>query len=166
MVFPPIHWFQGIEGAVRILSDLEYLAIKEFDGKLTGSLSSEFTTNATQITVTPATGKTFYHLRSRLYPVLNTAVATTDDADATARADVELKNESTVIDVLTFEAKSQSSLSSGSGANSTLQPETNIIDSLAGDGAKTMTLVSTNNTGTFRVSLIGVTENDADSPKA
>lgn len=148
------------------LSDLEYLAIKEFDGKLSKTLSAEFTTNAIQITITPATGKTFYHLRSRLYPVVNVAIGTAGDNTANRRADVELKNETAVIDVLTIDVETVSSLSSGISAMGISQQETNIVDSLAGDGIKTMTLTSTNISGTYRVSLIGVTEDNAVSPKA
>ena len=48
------------------MSDYEFLAIKEFDGKLIHLVSSEFTGNAAQISYTVPSGKTFYHLKSKL----------------------------------------------------------------------------------------------------
>ena len=170
MVFQPIHPFSSLTQVVEeTLSDLEYLAIKEFDGKLIKSLSSEFTGNATQITITPASSKTFYHLRSKLYPVIDVIALPgggVGNSVINRRADVELINDGIVIDVLTLQMQARQADADMGSSSVTSQLETNILDSLAGNGVKTMTLVSTNNSGTFRVSMIGILEDPGTSPKA
>ncbi len=61
------------------LGDLEFLRDLELSGDLVHLLSSEFTANADQITFTPASGKTFFHIRSKLYPVVDTVVTGTKE---------------------------------------------------------------------------------------
>ena len=161
-------WVFYFRSGKKRVSESEYLAKKEFDGKLSKSLSAEFSGNAAQITITPASGKTFYHARSKLYPVVNTISLPAVSGGTNVvnrRADVELTNDSTVIDVLTYDFEGWqfgAVIAASSGPAS--QQETNIMDSLDGDGAKTMTLTSTNTSGTYRVSMIGFTEDTGDDP--
>lgn len=44
----------------RRVSETEYLSVKEFDSKLITAVSTQFDTTGVKITVTPATGKTYY----------------------------------------------------------------------------------------------------------
>jgi len=63
MVFPPIHWFSGIRGKSGRLSDIEFLAKKDFDGKLVkneGFLSAA----GDLATLTANSGKDMYIARA------------------------------------------------------------------------------------------------------
>ena len=148
------------------LSDLEFQRDLELAGDLVHLLSSEFTGNADQITFIPANGDTFFHIMSKLYPVVDTIFMNAIDNTVTRsnrRADIELTFNSVLKDVLThdFETLNGTIPTSGtsrSGAGSAAkagQYETNIIESMLGDGVKSIKLTSTNNTGTYRVSLRG-----------
>jgi hypothetical protein len=139
------------------ISDLEFLRQKQLDGDLIHLISSEFTGNADQITYTPATGKTFYHIKSKLYPVDNTVFGGTQSAGnhtANRRADVELTIDAVVVDTLTydFEVKDVNGVGQMDGIG---QFETNIFESLVGNASKAVKLTSTNNSGTYRVSMLG-----------
>jgi len=157
-------------GEIIDMGDLEFLSNLEITGDLIKELSVEFTNNATQITVTPASGKTFFHVRSKLYPVVDTIktgiAANNTVVTSNRRADVEITNESTVVDILTHDMESTQGSGSvtnvpqGQGnAAATGQYTTNIMDSLIGDGIKTFTAVSTNTSGTYRVSIFGWIQN-------
>ena len=86
------------------VGDLEFLSNLEIAGHLIKELSAEFTNNAAKITVTPASGKTFFHVRSKLYPVVDTIktgiAANNTVVTSNRRADVEITNESAVVDRL------------------------------------------------------------------
>ncbi len=148
------------------LGDLEFQRDLELAGDLVHLLSSEFTGNADQITFVPANGDTFFHIMSKLYPVTNSiAMATANNSVTTTnrRADVELTFDSSLKDVLTHDFESvngtvpnSGTVRSGAGsAGKAGQYETNIIESMVGDGIKSIKLTSTNNVGTYRVSLRG-----------
>lgn len=175
MVFPWVAFLKERGGNV---GDLEFLAVKEFDGKLIHTVSSEFTGNADQITYTPASGKTFYVLRCKLYPVTNTIATTapttsTGDTTTNRRCDVEITLDGTVIDVLTHDMESINGVWTGSGstrnaegsAGQAGQYESNIVESMDGDAVKAVKLTSTNTSGTYRVSLLGLLEDTGTSPK-
>jgi len=63
MVFPPTHWFQGLKGRRR-LSDIEFLAKKDFDGKLVKNMGEQRTTIGTLATLTASSGKDLYVARA------------------------------------------------------------------------------------------------------
>ena len=163
MVFPFIT-FTGIKGGRTRLSDFEFLSIKEYGGKLIHELSAEFTGNADQVTYTVPSGKTFYKLKSKLYPVTSVI---TGGVSTTRSADVELTFDGTVKDILTYYQLDWTSTSSvgGASASNTGQFETNIVESMAGDGVKQIKLTSTSTSGTYRVSLMGIIETTGTSPK-
>jgi len=152
-------WITFVSLGAVDLGDLEFLRDKELAGDLIHLLSSEFTGNADQITFIPASGKTFFHVRSKLYPVVNT-IAGSLGAGATVnrRADVELTFDTVLKDVLTFDMESVSGANGGSAASAG-QPETNIFESMVGNGVKAIKLTSTNNSGTYRVSMLGWIQN-------
>ena len=158
------------------MSDYEFLAIKEFDGKLIHLVSSEFTGNAAQISYTVPSGKTFYHLKSKLYPVVDTVKngkgAVNTVTLSNRRVDLEIQIQSDAAkDVLTHDMESAqgsasvTNVAQGQGnAAVTGQYESNIVESFDGDGSKVFTLTSTNTSGTYRVSMIGIIETTGDSP--
>ena len=141
----------------RKLGDLEFLRKKELDGDLINLLSAEFTTNADQVTFTPASGKTFFHIESKLYPVVDT-IAITQSA-TNRRADVELTFDAVIKDVLTYDFEHTVNTSTTDnqkhGQGQTGQFKSNIFESMVGNGIKVIKLTSTNNSGTYRVSLTG-----------
>ncbi len=141
--------------------DLSFLRDKERAGDLVKLLSSEFSTNADQITFVPPNGKTFFFSRARLYPVTDT-VALAPGAGGntllTRRTDIEITNDGTIIDVLTHDHHSRQADANMGSSTRTGQYESNVFDSLVGDGIKEFKLVSTNTSGTYRVSLLGWTE--------
>lgn len=173
MVLPWI-FYQEIIARGRKLSESEFLTIKQFDGKLIKEISAEFTGNGVQITRTPASGKTFYFLKARLYPVVNSIVtgsAGNTPVTSNRRADVEIKLDGTVIDVLTHDmettfgsAESAAARAEGN-AGQAGQYESLIVDSMDGNAIKKIELTSTNVVGTYRVSLIGIEENTGTSPQ-
>jgi|21_taG_2_1085346.scaffolds.fasta_scaffold02800_2 hypothetical protein len=139
-------------------NDTEFLARKQKQGNLVSEISSEFTGNADQITITPSSGKTFYLIGIKLYPV--TDVLTT--SNGTRRTDVELTYDGTVKDVLTFSSMSVYTYTYRSGAGNSqnagqLTGNTRGI-SMEGNGSKQIKLTSTNTTGTYRVSIMGYYE--------
>lgn len=160
MVGPWIHFLEvlGID-----LGDLEFQRDLELAGDLIHLLSSEFSGNADQITFVPANGDTFFHIMSKLYPVTDTIItgaASNGAQTANRRADVELTFDSVLKDVLTHDMETTfgvdaASAEASGNASQTGQYETNIIESMVGDGIKSIKLTSTNNSGTFRVSMRG-----------
>jgi len=165
MVGLPLILFQvGVED----VGDIIDLAKLEFNSKLIDMLSSEFTGNADQITYVPASGKTFYHIKSKLYPVNNTIVLSTTASVVNRRADVEITFDGTIKDVLTYDWESQSATVSdpGVGGGNAGQFESNTSESLEGDAIKAIKLTSTNNSGTFRVHMKGFIEDTGTEPSA
>lgn len=156
-----------VKGKRTKMGDLEFLTVKQFDNKLIKTLSAEFTGNAVQITRTPASGKTFYFLKAKLYPVVNT-ISAAANTTTNRRTDVEIRLNGVAIDVLTFdmEALFQTGGFNGGGMAKANQLESLIVDSMDGNGTtKKVELVSTNTSGTFRVSLLGIEENTGTSPQ-
>lgn len=84
MVRPPIHWMQGLSPAVvkKTLSDIEFLAKKEFDGKLVTDEGTR-TTTGDIATLTANTGKDMYLAKAKF------SIETTNTG--IQRAIVELK---------------------------------------------------------------------------
>jgi len=166
-------WIAFIPPLVRVISggdemsDIQFLAIKKFDGKLFKELSVEFSGNATQITHIVPNNKTFYLARVKLYPVVNTIFFSgTPNAIVNRRTDIEINFDGALVDVVTFDEESRTgNQGNGAGAAQAGQFDSNIIDSIDGDGIKTVTLVSTNTVGTYRVSLIGWEEDTGTSPQ-
>lgn len=176
MVFPFIT-FTGVKGGRSRLSDFEFLSIKEFGGKLIHEISAEFSTNADQISYTVPNGKTFYHLKSKLYPVTDTIATGSGGASSSypktlnRRADVELTFDGTIKDVLTHDMEtthgsnaSNANVAEGNSGQAG-QYETNLVESMAGNGTKQIKLTSTNTSGTYRVTLMGIIETTGTSPK-
>lgn len=142
-------------------TEVEFLAKKEREGNLVHSISSEFTNNADQITITPASGKRFYLLGIKLYPVVNTVVFTAS-AILNRRADIELTFDSVIKDILTHDHESGDAGSNEGNAMDNAGQYTGLAKgiSMSGDGAKTIKLTSTNTSGTYRVSILGYYEDE------
>jgi len=141
-------------------SDIAFLRNKSRDGDLVELLSTEFTGDGDQITFVPPNGKTFYLFRARLYPVTNTIIGAFNLSIGVdiqiRRADVEITNDGTIVDVLTYDYRIGEDDAVGMGQASTGQFESNLVaNKLIGDGIKEYKLVSTNTSGTYRVSLVG-----------
>jgi len=149
------------------VGDLEFLRDLELAGELIHLLSGEFTVGADQITFTPASGKTFFHIKSKLYPVVDTIITGSSFGSpqtANRRADVELTFDTILKDVLTHDMETSFGNDSGNttaegNLGQTGQYETNIFESMIGDGIKIIKLTSTNNSGTYRVSMMGWIQN-------
>lgn len=146
-------------------TEVEFLAKKEREGNLVWSISSEFTGDADQITITPASGKTFYLLGIKLYPVVNTIITGGNSAVTTEnrRVDVELTFDGTIKDVLTHDQETSYGSSAGTTAAGNSGQAGQFIGlakgiSMAGNGVKTVKLTSTNTSGTYRVSILGYYE--------
>ena len=160
MVGPWISFIPGV--AVDVVGDLEFQRDLELSGDLIHLLSSEFTGNADQITFVVPNGETFFHIRSKLYPVTNTVASIVVASAITTtnrRADVELTFDSILKDVLTHDFESVNgaggSTTAAGSAAVTGQYKAEMVESLVGDGIKSVKLTSTNNSGTYRVSLYG-----------
>ena len=152
-------------------SEIEFLAKKEREGNLISEISAEFTGDADQITVTPASGKTFYLIGAKLYPVVDTVVGGAGTGGSTTlynrRVDVELTFDGTVKDILThdFETRAGSSSSfatfaQGQGGTTGQYQTLAKGISMSGDGAKAIKLTSTNTSGTYRVAILGYYEDE------
>ena len=148
-------------------SEVEFLAKKERDGNLVWSISSEFAGDADQITITPVTGKTFYLVQAKLYPVTDsiiTGAANTTTTTTNRRVDVELTFDGTVKDVLTHDMETTyGSNIAGTHAqgNAAVTGQYGTLAkgiSMVGNGVKTVKLTSTNTSGTYRVSVLGYYE--------
>lgn len=140
-------------------NDAEFLARKEKQGNLVSEISSEFTGNGDQITITPSSGKTFYLIGIKLYPI--TDVVPTGGT-VSRNTDVELTYDGTVKDVLTYSFHTHMRdqyRESSSSAASTGQLTGNARGiSMEGNGIKQIKLTSTNTSGTYRVSIMGYYE--------
>lgn len=144
-------------------TEIEFLAKKEKEGNLVYQISSEFTGDADQITITPASGKTFYLVGIKLYPVVNAVVETAANGTRNRRADVELTFDSTVKDVLTWDFEQTGSSSTVSNFHMSSEGVGQLTGlakgiSMEGNGAKTIKLTSTNTSGTYRVAILGYYE--------
>ena len=83
MVFPPIHWFMGIQGAGGIISDIMFLAKKEFDGKLK-TAEGTLSVAGDLATLTASSGKDMYLAKAYVS-------ATTENADTAAEVSVTIE---------------------------------------------------------------------------
>ncbi len=68
MVFPPVHPFSGLEGVVKKkLSDIEFLAKKEFDGKLVTNTDEQADGGTgNTATLTASSGKDLYLAKAKV----------------------------------------------------------------------------------------------------
>ena len=142
-------------------SEVEFLAKKERDSNLVWSISSEFTGDADQITITPASGKTFYLVGIKLYPVTNVAIGNiTNNTESSRRTDIELTFNGTIKDVVTYNENANVSNLGGQSMGQLTGQLTGMAKgiSMSGDGIKTVKLTSTNTSGTYRVSVLGYYE--------
>lgn len=151
-------------------TEVEFLAKKEADGDLVSEISAEFTGDADQITVTPASGKDFVLVEARLIPVVDTIhmnSSSNNVATTNRRCDVELTFDSTVKDILTHDHESRNGYVPGSGTAHMAAGSAGVVGNystlmkgirMTGDGAKTVKLTSTNTSGTYRVALLGYYE--------
>ena len=141
-------------------SEVEFLAKKERDSNLVWSISSEFTGNADQITITPASGKTFYLVGIKLYPVIDTVYADTSSGSdiINRRCDIELTFDGTIKDVVTYDFEQGDVAGNQTASNSGQLTGLAKGISMVGDGVKTVKLTSTNTSGTYRVSVLGYYE--------
>jgi len=94
MVGPWIHalWSRG-----RKLSDIEYLSIKEFDGKLVKNMGAQRTTAGTLATLTASSGKDMYLARA--------SVALHYDGTGTPGTVIELQINGTAVETLDYDAR-------------------------------------------------------------
>lgn len=135
------------------LSDIEFMSVKQFKGKLKkveGSTSS----TGTITSFTPATGKTFYLAGAHVQQVAVTPVTVYS-------WHAELKNDTTVVD-------NCGGNGSASFATYSLPQRFELKgDSLVGDGAKTysINIVSNADGVTLEGMIYGFIENDADDPR-
>jgi len=140
------------------LSDLEFIRQKELNGDLIKLISAPFATNADQIVYTPATGKTFFHFESKLYP-LSSLTQPASPGAASRSVTVEITNNASVVDVLSHYNISYTGFaggSSGGGMGTNVGTyKGNILDTLVGDAVKSYKLTSSGISGTYRVSLLG-----------
>lgn len=151
-------WITFLKERRKRLSDVEFMSIKQFEGKILkgeGSLGA----TGTLTSVTPASGKTFY---------LAEAKAEFDSvtiATATQRARVELQNNAIIVDELYSSVRVSGS---NFGAGTPNQSKSIIKgDSLVGDGIKVYRLqvVVFTNYALVHGTIIGYIENDADDPR-
>jgi len=150
MIGPWIHalWKRG-----RRLSDIEFMSVKQFEGKLK-KVQGAATATGTITSFTPATGKTFYLAGAQIQMIGNTP--TTD-----WNWNAELKNDTTVVDVVG---------SSGSAAFATYALPLKFElkgDSLVGNSSKTYSInvVSNSDSVNLEAMIYGYIEDDADDPR-
>ena len=115
MVFPPIHWFQGIKGKRGRLSDIEFLAKKEFDGKLVKN-EGFLSTTGDLATLTASSGKDMYIARAKVIVYINISTSAGSVADEivlkinnviveTAKATIEASTGGSGVNTFAYEFK-------------------------------------------------------------
>lgn len=80
MVFPFIT-FTGVKGGKRKLSDIEFMSIKEFGGKLR-YVQGQVTTTTTLCTITANTGKDMYLAKAHVTLAMSSTGATASNVQA------------------------------------------------------------------------------------
>ncbi len=162
-------WVFYFRSGKKRLSDIEFLAINEFDNKLIHDLSAEFTTTGVKFTRTPASGKTFYLAKAKL--ILKDGVTLRTSLGSNhVQCRAEIKYNGTVIDTIMFD--SQASLIAGGRDQETTtlggdhQAVTNAIGkSMDGNAIKLVEInVAAIAGGTFRVLMMGWEEDTGTSP--
>jgi len=152
---------------VEKLSDIEFMAIKKFDGKYFREISTEFNTTGVKISHVVPDGKTFYLAKAVLYPkdggqVQGGLGTTVIDCKC------EIKYDGTTIDVMNFDSTATSVSGLAPSANSTGYDTraTAIGESQDGTVAgETVEINITAVTGNFRVLLLGWEEDTGTSPR-
>ncbi len=157
--------FNKIVSGASTLSDIMFLAKKEFDNKLFTETSSEFTTTGVKITRTPASGKTYYLAKAKV--VLVGGGDTTYSGEILVHCQV--KFDGTVIDNFSIAGFMEEGAGEGPGwGMSGVMPETTVIGkSFDGDAAKKVEVECIAITGTnvsAHVTLVGWEENTGTSP--
>ncbi len=120
MVFPPVHPFSGIEGAVEDLGDLEFLRDKQLAGDLVSATGIVTTASpVTIVSIIPAVGKTFFIAKSN--------VVQTTEGSGVQTGVASLQNDGTIKDTRRARMLDVETVN---------LPGTIASDSLVGDGAK------------------------------
>jgi len=150
----------------RKLADVEFLAIKEFDGKLFTETSSEFTTIGTKITRIVPNLKTFFLHKSKLI------IAGGGDQAYTGEIIIkcQVKFDGVIIDNFSFGGFQEQVGGEGTGwGMSGVMPETTVMGkSMVGDGIKTVTIEVVEITGvnvSGFLTLSGWEEDTGTSPQ-
>jgi hypothetical protein len=154
-------------GKKRKVSDIEFLAIKEFEGKLVNlNSTSNETTTGVKLTRTPASGKTFYLAYVQVTPIANPQSGTSTDFECV----VAIKFNGTIVDTISYTASFEIAAGEGPGYGvSGASLKSNQVGiSMDGDAIKKVEVEITTLQGTgleCRLSLLGWEENTADSPQ-
>ena len=153
------------------MSDILFLAKKEFDGKLVHEISSQFTATGVKITRTITNGKTFYLAKCVLIPDTDTVndIVMGQTANINRNCFVDIKYDGTVIDQLMYNFESDSIAVSDPGAAADHIEKLNATatgKSLVGDGVKKVEVEvsATDGTAGYVVELLGWEENTGDDP--
>jgi len=160
MVFPPIHWFQGLGAEVlRDVGDIEFLSKKEFDGKLVKADGSA-TTVSTIITLTASSGKDLYLARARV-----TAIDT-DTGTSLDHVTVILKQDTTVIGTWQAGFGTNSGSSTNIGTGIIVAKYDFAITGVKVAATKTFTIEISATTGnpTVYAELLGFEETTGETP--
>jgi len=153
MVGPWLHslWKRG-----RRLSDIEFMAVKAFDGKLI-VVEGESTSTGELLSYVPANGKKFYFAGGHVQHI--------GGAPTLSHAwDAELKNDSTIVD----RAGAHGTITNGIGAQTALPQIFQLKgDLLEGDGAKKYSINIAANSDSLNLAgmIYGFIEDDADDPR-
>lgn len=164
MVFP---WIPFLQERKKRVSDLEFLSVKQKDGKIFTETSTEFTTTGVKITRTVPNGKTFYLHKAKVVLVGGGDAAFTGEI----LIHCQVKFDGTVIDNFAIAGFMEEGAGEGPGwGMSGVMPETTVMGkSLDGAvAAKNVTveviaISGTNVSG--HVTLSGYEETTGDDPR-
>jgi len=154
----------------RTLSDIEFLSIKEFDGKLFHEISPSFTTTGVKITRAIPNGKTFYLAKSTLISDVlgNIALNITSTTVQRRYCFIDIKFDGVVVDQLYYNFASQGVVASDPGgmAQSDHKFNSSVIGkSFVGNGIKVLEVEVISVLGTYVCGLEGFEEDTGTSPK-
>ncbi len=150
----------------RKVSDIEFMSIKQFLGKILKNHSNRTTTGVIT-SVTPATGKTFYLAKASSFAYSNPAGVNANQGDGDSV--VQVRNDTNVNDVLgsgAIEVHASGVNQTGTGGISKTESSVG-GDSLVGNGIKTydLNLAVIGSDTTVYSTIFGYIENDADDPR-
>ena len=146
-------WIHALFERGRRVSDIEFMSVKQFEGKLKKAEGSA-TGTGTIVSITPATGKTFYLAGAHVQQVATGAVAAYS-------WHAELKNDTTVVDNVGAQGSATTTL--------TALPQIFQLkgDSLVGNSSKTYSINIQANSDSLQLEamIYGYEEDDADDPR-
>jgi len=148
------------------VGDLEFLSVKEKEGKLKTATSIEFTTTGVKITVTPANLKTFYLHKAKV--VLAGGGSSTFTGEIAIQCQV--KFDGVIIDNFAVQGFMEEGAGEGPGwMGSGIMPETTVMGkSMDGNGTKKVeveVIVITGDNVSGFVTLSGYEETTGDDPR-